>query len=899
VATKKKKKAKKKAIKKPPERKGLPFERLFSDGTDPYSKFKWTRRKVQLMAGERIISKKDGIEVPDFWSDNAAFILADKYLQAGSNRETSLKQVVDRVVREIKREGVEKGYFDEATAKVFGDELKVMLVSQRFSFNSPVYFNVGVMKNPQSSACFILEVEDDLTSISDIVPVIVHLFSRGSGCGFNLSLLREEGAALSRGGMASGPGSFLYAYNAFAGIIKSGGVKRRAAMLARLDDWHPDILKFIEIKSSEERKARALVRKGYTVEEAYATVAFQNVNLSIGVSDDLMRAAMEGREWQLKSVIGSKTVKTLKADAMLDQIAHAAHFCGDPGIQFDDAMNKANPLIRKHRITSTNPCAEFCCIPHTACNLGSLNLTRFYKDGQFQEEEFKQVTRVAIVAQDIIVGMSGYPTEEIDRNSNDYRPLGLGFTNLGGLFIGMGIPYDSEQARSIASVLAGSLTAEAYKTSIEISKELGPFAGFEYNRKGMLAVLKAHKNRLNTLADAHGGAYEPVSDVWETVCKDAAKHGVRNCQVTLVPPAGTISNILDCTTSGIEPILFSVTKRKLDQGGELFLPSMEVDKGLEVLGYEEEERTVITAHIRKNGSLTGAPIIKEEHVPVFDPVYPMKVGDRRISASAQVRMLAAVQPFISGSISKSVGIADDAPVSEVKDVIVQSWKMGLKAISFYRNNSKMSQPLVNAVLAQEKEEEKENGPPRRRMPEEVKAHIHRGVIAPYTPSETKLYITPGEWEDGTLGEAFVTLAKEGTALRGLVDALMTSVSIGLQYGVPLPVFCEKFIGTKFEPQGRTASKKIRFTTSIVDYIFKYLGSRYLEMHFNNDELVEQEEEEGEEIPNLEPPRKSPRKPTQYNTFDFCECGGMLYMSGVCKRCSNPTCKRNMQGSCGG
>lgn len=548
-------------------------------------------------------------------------------------------------------------------------------------------------------------------------------------------------------------------------------------------------------------------------------------------------------------------------------------------------------------------CAEFCCIPHTACNLGSLNLTEFYRDGQFLEAEFKQAIRVAIVAQDIIVGMSGYPTPEIDRNSNDYRPLGLGFTNLGGLFVGMGIPYDSEQARSIASVLAGAMTAEAYKTSIEIAKELGPFAGFEYNRKAMIGVLKAHKNRINALADAHGGAFEPVSEDWERVCQDAARFGVRNCQVTLVPPAGTISNILDCTTSGIEPILFNVTKRKLDQGGELFLPSFEVERGLEVLGYNEDERTVITEYIRKHGSLTDAPVIKPQHVSVFDPVYPMKIGDRKISPMAQVQMLAAVQPFISGSISKSVGLADDAPASEVKEVIVQAWKLGLKAISFYRNNSKMSQPLVNAVLAEEKREEEEGAPNRRRMPEEVKAHIHRGVIAPLTPSETKIYITPGEWEDGTLGEAFVTLAKEGSAMRGMVDALMTAVSIGLQYGVPLSVFCEKFIGTKFEPHGRTASKTIRFTTSIVDYIFKYLGQRYLGMSFRNDELPKMNpggEEEMKSLPDLENLKERPRgRPTQYNTFDFCECGGMLFMSGVCKRCSNPTCKRNMQGSCGG
>lgn len=892
---------KKKEPQKPVETKGIPFVAMFCQGRDPYAQFEWTKRTIDLMEGDRIVSKQEGVEVPDFWSDNATFILADKYLQRGSHRETSLKQVVDRVTSEISKHGVEGGYFDKKTAEVFANEMKAMIVSQRFSFNSPVYFNVGVSEKPQCSACFILEVEDDLGSIAEIVPVIVHLFSKGSGCGYNLSLLREENAPLSLGGIASGPISFLLGYNAWGGIIKSGGVKRRAAMLARLDDWHPDILKFIEIKSGEERKARALVRKGYTVEEAYRTVAFQNVNVSVGVSDTLMRAAMEGREWHLKSVINGKTVQTIKADSLLDMIAHAAHFCGDPGIQFDDAMNRGNPLIRKARIASTNPCAEFCCIPHTACNLGSLNLAEFYRDGQFLEEEFKQAVRVAIVAQDIIVGMSGYPTAEIDRNSNDYRPLGLGFTNLGGLFVGMGIPYDSEQARSIASVLSAAMTAEAYKTSVEIAKEIGPFAGFEYNRKAMIGVLKSHKNRINALADAHGGAFEAVSEAWERVCQDAAKHGVRNCQVTLVPPAGTISNILDCTTSGIEPILFSVTKRRLDQGGELFLPSFEVERGLEVLGYNENERTAITEYIRLYGSLTGAPIIKQQHVAVFDPVYPMKVGDRRLSAMAQVRMMAAVQPFISGSISKTVGLAEGAPVSEVKEVIIQAWKMGLKAVSFYRNNSKMSQPLVNAVLEREKREEEVSGPPRRRMPEEVKAHIHRGVIAPHTPWETKLYITPGEWEDGTLGEAFVTIAKEGTAMRGLVDALMTAVSIGLQYGVPLPVYCEKFIGTKFEPHGRTASEKIRFTSSIVDYIFKYLGLRYLDMHFNNNEPVKGDAEETslDDVPNLDLSKKAPKKPTTFNTFDFCECGGMLYMSGVCKRCSNPECKRNMHGSCGG
>jgi len=882
-------------------RKGISVSRLFCQGGDPYSGFKWSRRSVGVPDKDgKTVSSQEGVEAPDFWSDNARFILADKYFRAAHGsapRETSLRQVIDRVVGEVVKYGAANGYFDRANGEFFGNELKVMIASQRFSFNSPVYFNVGCVEKPQCSACFILTVLDDLGSISGIVPVIVRLFSQGSGCGYNLSMLRESGAPLSRGGVASGPPSFLKGFNAFAGIIKSGGIQRRAAMLARLDDGHPDVLAFIEMKSAEERKARALVRKGYSVEEAYQTVAFQNVNLSVGVSDALMRAAMEGRDWALKSVHSGKTVRTVKAMDILDLVAHGAHFCGDPGVQFDDAMNRANPLAKVGRIVSTNPCAEFACIPETACNLGSLNLAAFYQGGKFQDEEFRQAARVAVVAQDIIVGMSGYPTPEIEKNSNGFRPLGLGFTNLGGLFVAMGIPYDGDQARSIASAISAAMTAEAYQTSVDLAKALGPFDGFENNRKAMLAVLKTHKNRVNSFADAHGGAFEQIAEDWERVCQEAAKHGVRNCQVTLVPPAGTISNILDCTTAGIEPILFNVTKRRLDQGGELIVPSFEVDRGLETLGYTKDERAVITEYIKANGTLTGVPVIKPQHLPVFDPVYPLKVGDRRLSAMAQIAMMGAVQPFISGSISKTIGLPETATVEEVKEVIVQAWKIGLKAVSFYRSNSKMSQPLVNAVMEAEKAEE-DGGPPRRRMPEEAKAHIHRVTIAPFTPSETKIYITPGEWENGEMGEAFVTLAKEGSAMRGLVDALMTSVSIGRQYGVPLEIYCKKFIGTKFEPSGRTSSAAIRFTTSIVDYIFKYLGSRYLGMLFRNDEPAE---ETGKDPKADAPAAKAvarPVRPTQYNTFDFCECGGTLYMSGNCKRCTTKGCKRNTQGACG-
>lgn len=1054
-------------------RKGISIPRLFCPGDDPYSLFKWVRKNVDAKDKDgKPVTSHEGVEVPDFWSDSAAFILSDKYFRAAHGscpREISLKQTLDRVVNEIVKWGVEHGYFDKANGAVFGNELRVMIASQRFSFNSPVYFNVGCMDKPQCAACFILVVYDDLGSISAMVPVIVHVFSHGSGCGFNLSLLREMGAPLSRGGVASGPKSFLLGYNSFAGIIKSGGIQRRAAMLARLDDTHPDVLDFIEMKSVEERKARALVRKGYTVEEAYKTVAFQNVNLSIGISDALMKAALEGKDWVLKSVLTGKTVKVIKAMDLLDMIAHGAHFCGDPGIQLDDTMNRGNPLIRVSKILSTNPCvvgstnvyvkegkktvlkrvdrikegsakilsydfekrkpvfakatflgktrqnakvvklktakgeirltpdhevmtsrgwikaadiqkgdkiyrvkviggvsgefgdsqtypgrtsqvvvpdgnveeievlgmeeceegedvydfsvpkhhaffteealvsncAEFVCIPNTACNLASMNLAMFYRDGAFQHEEFRHAVRISIVAQDILVGLSGYPTPEIDKNSNEYRPLGLGFTNLGGMFIKMGIPYDSDQARMLASAVSADMTATAYQASVDIAKVLGPFSGFEYNRKAMLAVLKAHKNKFNALADAHSGAadLDGISDEWEKVCQEAVKHGIRNCQVTLVPPAGTISNILDCTTAGIEPILFSATKRRLDAGGELIVPSFEIDRGLEGLGYSKEERAIITKYIESNGTLSGAPVVKPQHLPVFDPVYPLKVGDRRVSAMAQIQMMGAVQPFISGSISKTIGLPESASVEEVKETIIQAWKLGLKAISFYRSNSKMSQPLVNAILEQEKMEEEEGGPARRVMPQEVRAHIHRGVVGPGSTSETKLYIIPGEREDGTLGEVFVTLAKEGSALRGLVDALMTAVSIGLQYGVPLEVFCKKFIGTKFEPMGWTRNEKIKFATSLVDYIFKYLGSRYLGMSFEAPKAIDEDAPKEPSKSDEELRRaviRALRHPTQYNTFDLCDCGGMLYMEGPCKKCSNKLCKRNTEsGGCGG
>jgi ribonucleoside-diphosphate reductase alpha chain len=611
-----------------------------------------------------------------------------------------------------------------------------------------------------------------------------------------------------------------------------------------------------------------------------------------------MRAALEGKDWALKSVVGGKVIRVVKASDVLDAIARNSHYCGDPGVQFDDTMNRWNPLIKIARILCTNPCVEFCCIVNTACNLASLNLAAFYDRALgFKDAEFEAAVRLSVIAQDILVDMCGYPTEEITKNSRAYRPLGLGFSNLGGMFLKMGIPYDSDAARTWASSITSRMTATAYLASSELAKVIGPFTGFEENKKGVLSVLKQHRTKFAGVMDQFGTlvpGLDKVEDLWEKAYTAAAKHGVRNCQVTLVPPAGTISHLMDCATTGIEPLLFLVTKKKLAGGGEMtFSPS--VGETLSGLGYPSQERDILLAYIKENGNLDGSPI-KPQHLPIFDPVYPLNATDRHISIQGQMLMMAAVQPFISGAISKTFGLPKNAPVQDVRDIIVQAWKLGLKAVSVFRDGCKMSQPVVNALS--ENGLLDDDGPARERLPDDTDAKKHRVVIG-----GSKMYILPSFYPDGRLGEVFINgLGKDGSTLKALVEALLTAVSIGLQYGIPLEVFAEKFVGTIFSPKGFTSDPKIPSCTSLIDYIFKFLDMNYGDGIFVNSEDKTSGSEKAEflvENSLHKIIRRVRDSSGAVLTGETCDrCGALAVRKGPCKYCTDDSCPESKNGICG-
>ncbi len=883
-------------------RKGLVIEDVFCKGADPYTTVEWTKRTIEMKEGDKVIFRQEGVEVPSFWSDNAAMTAATKYFRGGlgtPSREHSVKQVFNRVVDEIVKHGVSLGVFDKENGRIYGNNLKWLLIHQYYSFNSPVYFNVGAEKEPQGAACFILELRDDLESISGVQHTLVLIFSRGSGGGYNLSFLREYGAPLSKGGHASGPLSFLLGYDAWGGIIMSGGVQRRAAMLARLDDWHPDVfrmdgkLDFISMKAREERKARALVKKGYTVEEAYATVSCQNVNLSVGLGDAFMRAALDGKDWTLKSVLTGKTVRTIKASEMLQAIAENACFCGDPGVQFDDTINRWNPLIKLARILSTNPCAEFCAPPNNACNLASLNLVSFYDSANgFKDEDFQRAVEFSIIAQDLLVNISGYPTEEITENARNYRPLGLGYTNLGGLFMKMGIVYDSDIARAWASLITSYMTATAFIMSSNLAKITDTFQGYDDNRKAMMAVLKMHKMKFAGVMDQYGSLLprmDKAEDLWEKAYSLAAKQGVRNCMVTLIAPAGTISHMMDCTTTGIEPLLFIIAKKTLAGGGEMTLLNESLGETFTHLGYDARERDILMEYIRKTGNLDGSPI-KPQHIAIFDPVYPLRPTDRHISIQGQMQMMAAVQPFISGAISKTFGLPNTATASDVKEIIVSAWKLGLKAVSIFRDGSKMSQPLVNALSKNGLFEEDDDD--RERLPDDTDAKKHRVNIG-----GSKMYIIPSFYPDGRLGEVFLNgLGKNGSTLRELMDAIMTCVSIGFQHGIPLETYAEKFVGTTFSPKGLTSNPKIRMCTSILDYIFRYLDMTYGEGLFVDDKPGDTEAQDEKPVQKFKRIRNTTR---EILTGETCpKCGSLAHRIGSCLICLDRSCSQSKAGACG-
>ncbi|MBN2241826.1 MAG: vitamin B12-dependent ribonucleotide reductase [Acidobacteria bacterium] len=818
---------------------GLQFHRHFStEGRSPYEEIEWEIRTASITneSGE-IIFRQEGVEIPKKWSQTAANIVVSKYFhgQLGTaERETSVRQLIERVVGALTKWGVDGGYFAAAEdAKAFHDELAFLLLNQYASFNSPVWFNCGIEAHPQCSACFINSVEDTMDSILHLARTEGRLFKFGSGTGTNFSPLRSSRARLSGGGIASGPVSFMKGFDAFAGVIKSGGKTRRAAKMVILDIDHPDIVEFIECKANEERKAWTLIEAGYdggVDGDAYGSIFFQNANNSVRVTDEFMERVEQGGMWATRERTAGQIVDEYKARDLLQKIAESCYVCGDPGMQFDTTINRWHTCRNTGRINASNPCSEYMFLDDSACNLASFNLLKFLdRDGEFDVTGFRRAVDVMITAQEIIVDNASYPTEKIDRNSRDYRPLGLGYANLGALLMHDGLAYDSDEGRNFAAAITAVMTGEAYLQSVRIAAVKGPFAGYEKNRDPFLEVVRMHRSAVQKINSGHVPAdlMQAAQECWDLVVLEGTAHGFRNAQATVLAPTGTIGFMMDCDTTGVEPDLALVKFKKLVGGGMMKIVNNTVPAALAKLGYSEEEIRDITRHIDETGTIEGAPSIREEHLAVFDCAFKAQRGTRSIDYMGHIKMMAAVQPFISGAISKTVNVPETITIEQLIDLYRQAWKMGVKAIAVYRDNSKKTQPLnaSRGTRAEDSGAEAETDgfkPVRRKLPSVRKAITHKFSIGGHEG-----YITVGMYDDGQPGEIFLLMAKEGSAISGLMDSFATAISLALQYGVPLRVLIDKFSHVRFEPSGHTGNREIPFAKSIVDYIFRWLASKFL------------------------------------------------------------------------
>jgi ribonucleoside-diphosphate reductase alpha chain len=817
--------------------KGLRFGRHFTPpGSHAYDLVEWERRTAAITGekGQIIFEQKD-VEVPRSWSQLAINVVAQKYFRGNpgsAERETSVRQIIDRVVETLARWGREGGYFAaEEDAENWSQELRYLLVTQHASFNSPVWFNIGVPNRAQQgSACFINSVQDSMESILDLVKTEGMLFKFGSGTGTNLSILRSSREQLSGGGTASGPVSFMKGYDSFAGSIKSGGTTRRAAKMVILNADHPDILDFIRCKAEEEKKAWALIEAGYNVGfnvpgGAYDSVQFQNANHSVRVSDDFMQAVAGDKEWKTKAVVDGRVIDTYKARAMWREIADAAWICGDPGLQFDSTIQNWNVVPNTGRINATNPCSEFVFLDDTACNLLSLNLMKFQSDdGKFDVERYRRAIDVCFTGQEIIVSNASYPTPAIAKNSEALRPLGLGYANLGALLMSMGLAYDSEEGGRFAGALTAIMTGRAFAQSARMAQVKGPFSEYAKNREPMLRVMEKHRQAAHQLSTSPESAdlVDAARETWDETVKLGRAHGYRNAQASVIAPTGTIGLMMDCDTTGIEPDLALVKYKKLVGGGLLKIVNNTVPAALRKLGYDDQKVKEIVEYIDENDTIEGAPHLVEDHLKVFDCAFKPVNGARSIAPMGHVRMMAAVQPFVSGSISKTVNLPTDATVVDIEQTYMESWKLGLKCIAIYRDGCKRSQPLSTSRDKEKKAPtEVEYRAMRRKLPDERKAVTHKFDIQGHEG-----YLTVGLFDDGTPGELFVTMAKEGSTISGLMDAFATQTSYALQFGVPLKFMVDKFSHMRFEPSGFTKNKEIPIAKSIVDYIFRWMASHF-------------------------------------------------------------------------
>jgi len=828
-------------------------------GVHPYDEIEWETRTASI-ANEsgKTVFEQTGVEVPASWSQLATNVVVSKYFRGhiGSpDREHSVRQLIDRVVNTIAGWGEESRYFAAADdLETFRAELTHLLVHQKMAFNSPVWFNVGVEERPQCSACFINSVEDSMTSIMDLAKTEAMLFKYGSGAGTNLSPIRSSRERMSGGGMASGPVSFMKGYDAFAGVIKSGGKTRRAAKMVILDVGHPDIVDFIDCKLSEEKKAWALIEAGYDASftgEAYGSVFFQNANHSVRVTDEFMRAVEDDGDWTTHLVNTGEPADTFRARALFRRIAETAWACGDPGMQYDTTINDWHTVPMTDRIYASNPCSEFMHLNDTSCNLASLNLMRFIgSDGEFDVEAFRYACRVTITAQEILVDNAGYPTPKIAENSHLFRPLGLGYANIGALLMSRGLAYDSNEGRDFTAAITAVMTGEAYRQSAIIARDHGgPFAEYGKNREPFLRVMRKHRDAVAQIAP--DGAPEELVDsarrTWDEAVDLGERFGYRNAQATVLAPTGTISFMLDCDTTGIEPDIALIKYKKLVGEGFIKIVNTTVPAALRRMRYPADDVEAIVGHVDREETIEGAPGLKPEHLPVFDCAFKPVNGVRSIAPMGHVRMMAAVQSFISGAISKTVNMPEAATVEEIEQIYLEGWRLGLKAIAVYRDGSKRSQPLstgkkkatevtadgaaalddaqrtiaeLRAGLAAARLEA--GKPHRQRLPLERRAVTHKFEIAGHEG-----YITVGLYPNGQPGEIFLKMAKEGSTISGLMDALATAISLALQYGVPLHDLVNKFAHLRFEPSGFTGNPEIPIAKSIVDYIFRWLGSRFL------------------------------------------------------------------------
>ena len=892
------------AVKKRSE--ALRFERTFTKkGVSPYDTIEWEIRDA-VITDEKggIVFEQKNVEVPKSWSQMATNIVASKYFHGRletDERESSARQLIGRVVDTMTRWGREGGYFaSEDDTETFRDELIFLLLNQHASFNSPVWFNCGIESKPQCSACFINSVDDTMQSILNLAKTEGMLFKWGSGTGSNLSTIRSSKESLSGGGIASGPVSFMKGYDAFAGVIRSGGKTRRAAKMVILNIDHPDIMEFIECKLREEHKAWALIDAGYDGSfngEAYASVFYQNANHSVRVTDDFMQAVEQDNEWSTHSVRTGEPHDTYRARDLLYKIAKSTYVCGDPGMQYDTTINRWHTSKNAGRINASNPCSEYMYLDDSACNLASLNLMKFVKpDGMFNVKAFQKAVDVVISAMEIIVSNASFPTPTIGRNSQNYRPLGIGYANLGALLMDQGIPYDDEKGRDTAAAITAVMTGQAYRQSSLMAANLGPFEAYNENREPMNEVMKMHRDAVEAIdpSRVQPDLYRAAVDTWNEAVQFGEEHGYRNGQASVLAPTGTIGLMMDCDTTGVEPDLALVKYKKLVGGGLMKIVNQTVPSALARLGYQENEVDAIVDYVHENGFIEGAPLFRDEHLPVFDCAVQSPGGKRAIHYMGHVKMMSAVQPFLSGAISKTVNMPKESTIDEIMRTYTEAWQLGLKSIAIYRDSSKRTQPLNTSAHRDVPEAAR---PVQRKLPVERQAITHKFSIAGHEG-----YITVGMYDDGTPGEIFINMSKEGSAVSGLMDAFARAISYALQYGVPLEVLVDKFAHTRFEPSGFTGNDQIPYAKSITDYLFRWLASKF----FSPDKLAQAGVlEETRTIANGGPLHAAPvsrpaaakpksgapdsmtSMPRLFEDAPPCStCGSIMVRNGSCYKCLN-------------